>query len=857
MGLDAMKTMVKFRFAVLLGAGLLGLGPFSAFADVPVGENILLNGRFECDQTDLPLGWTFFPPKMRQPEWSPSRGPNGVPSFKLAEEDGVAGEERTIRQTNIRLSPKGRFRLSCQVRTSGFSGKGFVIVCNAFWKKSCGIKTLPADTAGAWRKLESEFEAFESSDGLYFLCIGAAGFSGSLEVADLKLEALDDAAAGGTERAVLSPYAVGPRIVPWSPLGAIPEDRREVEFRFLGKLPSGTEADYDMVLSADGTEVGRQRTDPKLNRFKLPPKASSGELAVQLIRRSDGSNVVSRCYRYQVVRSPSAANLAKHVRLNNLVTDVLRARLPDAASSQSFGLKRRGWVLIALKTSAPDGWKVSLDGQPVLDAAYPRHETFREVESGDHELRVDGARAGDQLMCRSVPEIFNYCPYDPMVRENGPYDWAYQERRVNFAVTTHNGGLIPPEERAWFRQRGYHWVANMHSHGLKDADDLVRRFEENEKLGDPTYDGMSLDEQFWGRDEQNAWFMAALRKYDLAAKPTKPFYTWITGGKPLNGVCDADLIATCVGTSLGRSKLLVESYCRTKPTLAEAKAHLSDYVRDQALRLRATYPNGMASVGLVFGNFNQMPVLSLLSHPEVDFRHYLDMQLNLVANDPAFEGVATVGYWGSDYSDCELLPWCFELMRHYCVKGAREMLSDRYGLSYCPGHVRNGDFRDGLDSWRTAGDVKASSLKGLGQKTEGRWGGDGAAGDTFAEFVRGDRPNRLSQTVTGLVPGKRYYLQFVTFDANDLRAQKIRPRPLGLTASFASGAQVDPARSWVHVDRREKGRYATNAGRTTPNVHHVVFLANGETAELVFSDAAAEPGECLGVNAVGIYRSLR
>lgn len=852
-----MTILPRSRFALLAMVALVGASPFGALAEVPVGENILLNGRFECDQTDLPLGWTFFPPKMLQPEWSPSRGPNGIPSFKLAAAEGVSGDERTIRQTNIRLSPKGRFRLSCQVRTGGFTGRGFIIVCNAFWKASRGIKNLPADTAGEWRKLEVEFDAFESADGLYFLCIGASAFTGSLEVADLSLEPLDDLAAKGTDRAVLSPYAVGPRIVPWAPLGTIPEDRREVEFRFLGKLPSGTEADYDMALSVDGAEIGRQRINPAINRFKLPADASSGELAVRLVRRSDGSNVVSRCYRYQVVKSPSAGNLAKHVRLNNLVTEVLREKIAGTAARGTFGLRRRGWVLIALKTSAPDGWRVSLDGHPVLNAAYPRHETFREIESGDHELNAEGVRTGDQLMVRSIPEIFNYCPYDPAVRENGPYDWAYQERRVNFAVTTHNGGLVPPEARDWFRKRGYHWVANMHSHGLKDADDLLLRFEQNEKLKDPVYDGMSLDEQFWGRDEQNAWFMEALRRYDVAAKPEKPFYTWITGGKPLNGVCDADMIATCIGASLGRSKLLIESYCRTKPTLAEAEVHLSDYIRDQAKRLRATYPNGMGSVGMVFGNFNQMPVLTLQSHPEVDYRHYLDMQLNIVANDPAFEGLSTVGYWGSDYSDCELLPWCFELMRHYCVKGSREMLSDRYGLSYCPGHVRNGDFRKGLGSWQARGDVKASAYKGLGQKTEGRWGGDGAVGDAFAEFARGDRPNRLSQTVTGLVPGKRYYLQFVTFDVNDLRAQKVEGRPFGLTASFASGAQVDPSRSWVHVDRRKKGRYATNDGRAAPNVHHVVFQAKSETAELVFSDQGAKPGDCLGLNAVGIYLSLR
>lgn len=849
--------MPRSLFLVLTAVGLVGFCSSVAFAAVPVGENILLNGRFECDQTDLPLGWIFFPSKMLQPEWSASGGPRGIPSFTLAAAEGVPGDERTIRQVNIRLSPQGRFRLSAQIRTRGFSGQGFVIVCNAFWKDSRGVKKLPVDTDGKWRRIESEFNGFPSADGKYFLCIGASAFSGSIEVADLRLEPLDALAASGTDRAVLSPYAVGPRIVPWSRLGAIPEDERTAEFRFLGQLPTGSEDDYDMVLSVDGKEVGRQRVDAKVNRFVLTKGPSSGELSVRLVRRADGSNFVERAYRYQTAPVPSQKNLAKHVRLNNLVLEVLRERVSGPTLRSSFGLRRRGWVLVALKTAAKEGWKVSVDGVPVLDASYPRHETFREMSSGDHELTVEGAAEGDQIMVRRIPEIFNYCPYGPVVKENGSYDWKFQERFVNFAVTTHNGGLVPQEELDWFHRRGYRWVANTHSHSLKDADDLFVRLENEEKLKDEKYDGISLDEQFWGRDEQNAWFMESLRKYDLAAKPLKPFYTWMTGGKPLNGVCDADMIATCIGASLGRSKILAETYCRTKSTLDEAKVYLSDYVRDQIVRYRNTYPDVMDSLGVIFGNFNQMPVLSLLSHPEVDYRYFMDMQLNLIANDPSCEDLGAVGYWGGYYTDRELLTWCFELMRHYCVKGATDMLSDKYGLSYVPGHMRNGDFREELAFWKVDGSVKVSSFKGLGQKTEGRWGGDGAAGDTFAEFVRGESPNRIVQTVRDLVPGKRYYLQFVTFDIADLRAQRIDPRVFGLKVSFANGAEVDSTRSWTHVDRRQKGRYESNDGRTAPNVHHVVFTATAESAELVFSDAEARPGESLGLNAVGIYLLLK
>ncbi len=92
-------------------------------------------------------------------------------------------------------------------------------------------------------------------------------------------------------------------------------------------------------------------------------------------------------------------------------------------------------------------------------------------------------------------------------------------------------------------------------------------------------------------------------------------------------------------------------------------------------------------------------MLSLEHNPAVDYKVFLDMQVNLVANDPAFDGQATVGYWGTYYGDEEMARWSFELMRHYAVEGRRERLSARHGFRYRPELVVNGDFADGLAGW--------------------------------------------------------------------------------------------------------------------------------------------------------------
>lgn len=44
----------------------------------------------------------------------------------------------------------------------------------------------------------------------------------------------------------------------------------------------------------------------------------------------------------------------------------------------------------------------------------------------------------------------------------------------------------------------------------------------------------------------------------------------------------------------------------------------------------------------------------------------------------------------------EYLRWCAKLLRHYCIEGSTERLTnDPYVLN----HIQNADFEQGLDDW--------------------------------------------------------------------------------------------------------------------------------------------------------------
>jgi hypothetical protein len=298
---------------------------------------------------------------------------------------------------------------------------------------------------------------------------------------------------------------------------------------------------------------------------------------------------------------------------------------------------------------------------------------------------------------------------------------------------------------------------------------------------------------------------------------------------------------------------LYEAYCHPQADEKAAAAYLDDMIAETMRRFNAMFPGAAAGTGVIFGNFNQIPILSLESDPAVDFKYYLDMQVNLVANSPDCAGLATIGYWGTYYGDEELARWSFLLMRHYAVEGRKDMLSARYGFKYKPGFVANGDFSDGLKGWTlapaAAGAIRAQTIAGYGKNCQGRWGA-GKAGDTVCAMTRqAGRPNRIQQTAEGLVVGKLYCLQFVTADRKNVVGKKFNPRRYGLAAKL-DGAQIVPEKSFVHVDRRHGGRYDHNDNVGQINLNRIVFRATSPTLVVAFDDADASPGEELILNFV-------
>ena len=686
----------------------------------------------------------------------------------------------------------------------------------------------------------------------------ASGFTGTFDVADARLTAENDVARANTEPSALSAAANTPRFVPISPLlWEIPKSKREVTFGFYGKVPSGRIEDYDLECKIDNVKCKMElpavtttvRQGPIV--VELPEDAERGVMTVSGVERKSGREICREQFTFRVVEAPAVPASCGR-RLNNLSTELVSAALPETGGSQRFAFiaPRSGWLYISAQRRGKAC--ASLDGREVIGNDTPRSETFREVEVGPHEVVVDGEGDG-RLVVRAIADIVSYPPCAKCPVDEGPvYDWAYEERHVLPAITTENGGTIPTNAIPSFLSRGYRWLANLNTVGLS-AEALNAALSGSAGMTAPQYAGVTCDEQFFAYPQSIDAYTRGLKKYDFDNSPERVIYTWIIG-KPMTPSLDHAFIATSINASRGRGKLLFEMYCRTPgETEDEARAFLKRYVADTLDCYRAWHPLAVASSCAVFGNFNQMPILTLVHHPAVDYKYYLDMQLNMAANDPSCRGLGAVGYWGCNYADDEMKRWSFALMRHYVVEGCTNMLSEAYGYRYAPCHVRNGDFSGSLAPWRATGNVRTDSHPEFARRSQCRWGGNGGVGDTFAVLVRDEgSPATLVQTAKGLVPGRSYCMQFATFDVKDVKANRIAPRRFGIGLTLDDGAEVRKDLSWVHVDKRVKGRYDFNDNVARVNLHHVVFTARATDVEIAFDNASAKTGEELGINAVSL-----
>ncbi|MBM3497963.1 MAG: LamG domain-containing protein [Armatimonadetes bacterium] len=610
-----------------------------------------------------------------------------------------------------------------------------------------------------------------------------------------------------------------------------------IDPRGLGALEEGAQAEVTIRRAGAGRPLVTTRLGPLTSwetaSYWVDFDAGAGEH--ELAARAIAPQPVGRPAQAAFAWPGPAKGERGMRRLNNLVTELLATEEPGRGPWR-FENPRDGWVFV--RASGSGGTVALQAGEALLALAEGDEataEAMRWLPQGPHTLTSDAELS--RLTVRAIPELlFAKFGANPHVPDFGPYDWPFLQRHVlpNLNTMVGNGS---PEQRPFaeeWKGQGKRWIVECMAYGLGKseavtADQAEAFWSGNPGMADPLLDGLIVDE-FWSGDmpQYPGWTEAVQRMNAKEALRGKSYYPYCGS---MYGSPASEAFMRAVLT--GGHRFALERYLPEQRGEKAAQAYLDSALTQEAQRWEQAFPGAVSRMVVCFGYFSAPPE-SLDVDPTVDHKVYLDMQFHLVANDPAFAGVAGLMTYLCSYADEETVRWAGRLFRHYALEGRAERLTqDPYTLP----HLANGDFEAGTQGWELTpaeeGGISAGSSSGFSW-LEGRYPRT-SQGDTFLLLKRSARgPNRVSQAIRRLTAGRLYSLRLFCADVGDLGRQQ----ELGVSARVI-GAEVLPDRQIRHVFPNCYSHHLApydDKNRAWMNYHRLVFRATDEEATLEIAD---------------------
>jgi hypothetical protein len=553
--------------------------------------------------------------------------------------------------------------------------------------------------------------------------------------------------------------------------------------------------------------------------------------------------------------------------LNNLVSELMDARARGLLKSRriEFMNPREGWVWFSAAgdcavrlpsplTPLPGG---ETSNRLSVKKGQPAAEAMRLLPAGKHVVQVTGTPT--DLIVRAIPAlVYNVYPSGPQIAPFGENTW---ERLSKYMLP--NTNMIEswqvgiPEQREWLAQ-GKLWLGNVQAPGLLDTTGwTVERmldvwlnpgkataWPERSGFALDKLSGIQVDEYYPGSGANKHGVTTALSIARASENPAYACKLWIPFAVNMYGSpSDELLMKTCLGCGWPFS---VEVYEAEGPTEREDLASLRGRFRGVASGYEQAYPGSMRRA-IFTPMYCSLPYCTTNCYPQADFRVHLDMQMQLLANDPALFGLWGVQPYRSNYVDEEILNCMALLLRHYSIEGKTgRMLSDPYELR----HVSDPDFAEGAEHWQMApaaeGSIVAGKFAGYGE-LQGRYP-VGTMGDTFLIMMRSARaPNVISQQLQGLQAGRLYSLKVYTGDYGDLTGGKSRKDQQALSLAL-DGAEVQPGGFSYPFNSCRGPQPFTAQSPFWMTYHWLQFRAQGPTATLRITDWAkpGEPGGPIG-----------
>ena len=538
-------------------------------------------------------------------------------------------------------------------------------------------------------------------------------------------------------------------------------------------------------------------------------------------------------------------------KLNNLVAELLNVRGPEATGkTHSFVNPRTGWVFFSNEGAA----EITLQGErvgtgrivPLLDKHGSINEAMRRLPKGRYTISTPSAKG---LVVRAIPHlVFNRVNSNPKIKEFGPHVGAFQEKYVHKNINTFiwASRAGTPLLEKW-HARGKHWIGHCRvPKGTHDKPITVEQAYQfllkQKRFNNPCVTGLAADEYAESEPHCAVWAKAVdrfLSQPEHRGKLYIPFGNTLWDGDP-----GRELIRALIKHD---SAIMLKCYLGEQRTEAAAWRYIDQRLVDAVTRYRENAPGSVPLLIITFGWHMCAPNESLDTLPHVNFKTYVEMQLNALANHPACRGVGGVMTYSAAFADEETIRWTMRLLRHYCIEGKTDMLSsDPYHLP----HLQSPDFESGGLGWRLSPAEKGSirfdvhaGFAHLAQRVP-----RSADGTTVIVMRRSaGRPNTFSQTIGGLQPGRLYNLRMFSSDFNDLSLEQKHAVAIRVENADLIREKCFTAVFHNHASHKFPP-YGGKGKRAWMNYHWRVFRAKGRSAGLTVSDweSDEEPGGPIG-----------
>ncbi|HWL51672.1 MAG TPA: hypothetical protein VNQ90_04510 [Chthoniobacteraceae bacterium] len=520
----------------------------------------------------------------------------------------------------------------------------------------------------------------------------------------------------------------------------------------------------------------------------------------------------------------------------------------------SFDLPRDGWVHLRIEAeSAPVRLQLDRETTPPLqpDAKGSLPEQMRRLAAGKHTLTLTPQKGGQirEVSIRSVPEMV----YFSVDHHSAPVKTVShaiirEYRDLKEAGILDNFNIIASEPyselpaylekvRRW-RARGRWWITVSKTPRKPDSSEEVEHYWAS-PMGDPDLDGVIIDE--FGLKEKHLtqfpFWARSLR--ELAQRPAlkgKQFYAFTGFGKP-------ELYRPL-------AEALMDGDYRIAPEIYLRRMHLLEKTPERMRQWREAVPGIERRMVLFLGPDNIAPSMTFHLEPEMNYKAFLDEQFHLFATDPAFKGLAGLGIWAARYMDDDILRWYARLVRHYLIEGHTTRLgSDPLYLT----HLQNPGFEQEGKGWElqpgAGGNIGLFDVASL-PFTKSPYSAV-PEGKRMLLTRRGPKePNRITQTIRDLQPGRVYHVNVYALDVRDPARKELLPLSVNVRGAERLNAtdRTHEARSAKNPPKKGPEDDAfiftvdTPRHRLTWHHFHRLFKATSTTALLELSDEGAQEG---------------